>query len=232
MIQAAFKRLNANTPAVENKRFYSAFNPIPPPFPIHGKGGGSGGYIPRRAGGVAQPGQAVKGKPPQAALLRTLDRQLPPVLNSRRRRGIYHQSTYVKMRGDNDCFGTFCLEATMRYLDFSGRMAGAAGAALITKAGRPPVDSGHIAQKNRPIFKDGFLRNVIVSIFFFYFRQKPCVFVFLIRVIHISDKVFPSYRPPSFLGFIIPLWGSPVKTVTLHFLVFYRIKAHPPVVNK
>ena len=184
MIQAAFKRLNANTPAVENKRFYSAFNPIPPPFPIHGKGGGSGGYIPRRAGGVAQPGQAVKGKPPQAAVLRTLDRQLPPVLNSRRRRGIYHQSTYVKMRGDNDCFGTFCLEATMRYLDFSGRMAGAAGAALITKAGRPPVDSGHIAQKNRPIFKDGFLRNVIVSIFFFYFRQKPCVFVFLIRVIH------------------------------------------------
>ena len=22
------------------------FNPIPPPFPIHGKGGGSGGYTP------------------------------------------------------------------------------------------------------------------------------------------------------------------------------------------
>ena len=93
--------------------FYSAFNPIPPPFPIHGKGGGSGGYIPRRAGGVAQPGQAVKGKPPQAAVLRTLDRLLPPVLNSRRRRGIYHQSPYVKMRGDNDCFGTFCLKAAM-----------------------------------------------------------------------------------------------------------------------
>ena len=130
MIQAAFKRLNANSPAVENKRFYSAFNPIP-----------------RRAGGGAQPGQAVKGRPPQAAVLRTLDRLLPPVLNSKRRRGIYHQSPYVKMRGDNDCFGTFCLEATMRYLDFSGRMAGAAGAALITKTGRPPVDSGHIAQK-------------------------------------------------------------------------------------
>ena len=114
MIQAGFKRLNANSPAVENKRFLQRVQPYPPPFPIHGKGGGSGGYIPRRAGGVAQPGQAVKGKPPQAAVLRTLDRLLPPVLNSRRRRGIYHQSPYVKMRGDNDCFGTFCLKVAMR----------------------------------------------------------------------------------------------------------------------
>ena len=128
LIQAAFKRLNANSPAVENKRFYSAFNPIPPPFPIHGKGGGSGGYIPRRAGGVAQPGQAVKGKPPQAAVLRTLDGPLPPVLNSRRRRGIYHQSPYIKIRGDN------------------------------------------------PIFKDGFLRNVIVSIYFLVFSSKTLRF--------------------------------------------------------
>ena len=124
MIQAAFKRLNANSPAVENKRFLQRVQPYPPPFPIHGKGGGSGGYIPRRAGGVAQPGQAVKGKPPQAAVLRTLDRLLPPVLNSRRRRGIYHQSPYVKMRGDNDCFGTFCLEVATRYLYFAGGMAG------------------------------------------------------------------------------------------------------------
>ena len=39
-----------------------AFNPFPPaPFPILGKGGGSGGYIPRRALGVAQPGPPVKG---------------------------------------------------------------------------------------------------------------------------------------------------------------------------
>lgn len=37
------------------------FDPIPPPFPYPGKGGGSGGYIPRRALGVAQPGLPVKG---------------------------------------------------------------------------------------------------------------------------------------------------------------------------
>lgn len=54
-------------------------------------------------------------------------------------------------------------------------------AALITKTGRLPVGSGHITQKSRPIFKDDFLRNVIVSI---YFRQKSCIFVFLIRVKH------------------------------------------------
>ncbi len=116
LIQAAFKRLNANSPAVESKRLYSAFNPIPPPFPNHGKGGGSGGYIPRRAGRVAQPRQTVKCKPPQAAVLRTLDRPLPPVLNSRRRRGIYHQSSYVKIHGDNDCFGTFCLKVAMEII--------------------------------------------------------------------------------------------------------------------
>ena len=50
------------------------------------------------------------------------------------------------------------------------------GAALITKTGRPPVDSGHIAQKNRPIFKDGFLRNVIVSICFLVFSSKTLRF--------------------------------------------------------
>ena len=133
---------------MENKRFLQRVQPYPPPFPIHGKGGGSGGYIPRRAGGVAQPGQAAKGKPPQAAVLRTLDRLLPPVLNSRRRRGIYHQSPYVKMRGDNDCFGTFCLEVTAPiFILFGWNGRGLLGAALITKTGRPTVDSGHIAQK-------------------------------------------------------------------------------------
>jgi len=50
------------------------------------------------------------------------------------------------------------------------------GAALITKTGRPPVDSGHIAQKNRPIFKDGFLRNVIVSIYFLVSSSKTLRF--------------------------------------------------------
>ncbi|NCE65580.1 hypothetical protein D1159_13565 [Pseudoflavonifractor sp. 524-17] len=127
--------------------FYSAFTPIPP-FPIHGKGGGSGGYIPRRAGGIAQPGQTVKGKPPQAAVLRILDCPLPPVLNSRRRRGIYHQSHYAKMRGDNDSFGTFCLKVAMEIIclfGWNGR--GLLGAALITKTGWPPVGPGHITEK-------------------------------------------------------------------------------------
>ena len=45
---------------------WGTVNPIPPPFPIHGKGGGSGGYIPRRAGrggtaGAGRQGQAAAG---------------------------------------------------------------------------------------------------------------------------------------------------------------------------
>ena len=38
-------------------------NPIPPPFPYPGKGSGSGGYTPAAWPEIAQPGQAVKGKP-------------------------------------------------------------------------------------------------------------------------------------------------------------------------
>ena len=49
---------------------------------------------------------------------------------------------------------------------------GVLGAALITKIGRPPVGPGYIAQKSRPIFKDDFLRNVIVSIYFLVFSSK------------------------------------------------------------
>jgi len=40
------------------------------------------------------------------------------------------------------------------------------GAALKTKTGRATVVFGHIAQKKRSIFKDGYLRNVIVSMRF------------------------------------------------------------------
>ncbi len=46
------------------------------------------------------------------------------------------------------------------------------GTALIAKTGRPPVGFGYIAQKNRPIFKDSLLRNVIVSIYFLVFSSK------------------------------------------------------------
>ena len=66
---------------------------------------------------------------------------------------------------------------------------------MITKTGRPPAGPGHIAQKSRPIFKDDFLRNVIVSIYFLVFRQKPCVFVFLIRVNHTEYTRFRKYDP-------------------------------------
>jgi len=39
------------------------FSPIPPPFPSHGKGGGSGGYIyPRRAAGNSTAGADRKGQ--------------------------------------------------------------------------------------------------------------------------------------------------------------------------
>ena len=65
--------------------------PNPPPFPSHGKGCGSGGYTPaappgNRTAGAASQGQATA----KAAVLCTLDRQLPAVLNDMRRRGIYH----------------------------------------------------------------------------------------------------------------------------------------------
>ena len=60
--------------------------------------------------------------------------------------------------------------AIYRFFGWNGR--GLLGAALMTKIGRPPADSGHIAQKNRPIFKDGFLRNVIVSMYFLVFSSK------------------------------------------------------------
>ena len=86
----------------------------PRPFPIMGKGAALEDISPAAPGRMAQPEQAVKGKPPQAAVLCTLDRLFLPVLNSRRRRGIYHQRPYAKMRGDNDSFGTFCLKVTTR----------------------------------------------------------------------------------------------------------------------
>ena len=72
LIQAAFKRLNANTPAVENKRFL----------------------------------QRVQSN--------------PPTLSHSWERGrlwrIYRQSPYVKIHGDNDCFGTFCLKVAMEII--------------------------------------------------------------------------------------------------------------------
>lgn len=49
---------------------------------------------------------------------------------------------------------------------------GAAGGRLDNQNRAAPVGPGHIAQKSRPIFKDDFLRNVIVSICFLVFSSK------------------------------------------------------------
>ena len=95
----------------------------PCPFPFMGKGAALEDISPAAPGGVAQPGQAVKGKPPQAAVLRTLDCQLPAVLNSRRRRGIYHQSPYEKRAGTTIALGHFVSKSLRNNLDFAGRMA-------------------------------------------------------------------------------------------------------------
>ena len=80
------------------------FNLIPPPFSSLGKGGGSGGYTPVTPPGMAQPGPAVKGKPP-LAVLRTLDGQHPAMPQYGRRRGIIRQS---HERGDDKNLGTSC----------------------------------------------------------------------------------------------------------------------------
>ncbi len=63
-------------------------------------------------------------------------------------------------------------------------------AALITKTGRHPVGPGHIAQKSRPVFKDDFLRNVIVSICFLVFSSKTFRF-------HVPNKgyLYDVYEP-------------------------------------
>ncbi len=59
----ALRWLIFNTSAVERQRFErKRFDPIPPPFPYPGKGGGSAGLSPVAAPPIAQPGLPVKGK--------------------------------------------------------------------------------------------------------------------------------------------------------------------------
>jgi len=73
----ALKLLIFNTSAVERQRFErKRFDPIPPPFPYPGKGGGSGGYIPRRAlvGSTAWTASQGCGAPPRSGGF-ALDRQ-------------------------------------------------------------------------------------------------------------------------------------------------------------
>ena len=67
-----------------------------PPALSHGKGGGSGGYTPAALPEIAQPGQAVKGKPPQTADVPPLDCPFPAALQNIRRRGIYHHRAHPR----------------------------------------------------------------------------------------------------------------------------------------
>ena len=67
----------------------------PRPFPFMGKGG-SGGYTPAAVPEIAQPGQAVKGKPPQTAGVPPLDGPFPAALQNIRRRGIYHHRAHPR----------------------------------------------------------------------------------------------------------------------------------------
>ena len=71
---------------------------IPPPFPM-GKGAALEDIPPPLAGEIAQPGQTVKGRPPQnAAGVPPLDGPLPAVQHKPRRRGIYHRRAHPKRR--------------------------------------------------------------------------------------------------------------------------------------
>ena len=71
----------------------------PRPFPIQGKGAALEDIPPPLAGEIAQPGQTVKGRPPQnAAGVPPLDGPLPAVQHKPRRRGIYHRRAHPKRR--------------------------------------------------------------------------------------------------------------------------------------
>lgn len=96
------KLLIVHTSALEIKHFEKKqFDPIPPPFPYPGKGGGSGGYIPRRALGGSTAGAACQGQSRRcAAVLRTLDR-LSRLCYGWRGDGGYIQQSRRGQNGEN-----------------------------------------------------------------------------------------------------------------------------------
>ena len=98
----ALRLLIFNTSAVERQRFErKRFDPIPPPFPYPGKGGGSGGYIPRRALGGSTAGTASQGcgAPPRSGGF-ALDR-LPRLCYGWRGDGGYIQQKLRRRSGGN-----------------------------------------------------------------------------------------------------------------------------------
>lgn len=113
MIQAAFKRLNTNSPAVENKRFLQRVQPYP---------------LCKNARG---------------------QRLLWDILS---------QSYHAIIQ-------TFRVE-----------WPGSAGGRLDNQNRAAPSGLWPYRAENRPIFKDGFLRNVIVSICFLVFSSKTLRF--------------------------------------------------------
>ena len=98
----ALKLLIVHISGVERQRFEGKrFDPIPPPFPYPGKGGGSGGYIPRRAlgGSTAWTASQGCGAPPRSGGF-ALDRQ-PRLCYGWRGDGGYIQQSLRGRSGGN-----------------------------------------------------------------------------------------------------------------------------------
>ena len=127
----------------------------PRPFPIMGKGAALEDISPAAPGRMAQPEQAVKGKPPQAAVLCTLDRLFLPVLNSRRRRGIYHQSPMQICARTAVALGHFVSKSLHDNFDFSGRMAGGGAGSRLDNQNRAAPSGPRLYRAKKPPYFQG-----------------------------------------------------------------------------
>ena len=119
----ALRLLIFNTSAVERQRFErKRFDPIPPPFPYPGKGGGSGGYIPRRALGGSTAGTASQGcgAPPRSGGF-ALDR-LPRLCYGWRGDGGYIQQSLRGRSGEMG--GSLLVTVSRRYTKTPLRFGG------------------------------------------------------------------------------------------------------------
>ena len=131
----ALRLLIFNTSAVERQRFErKRFDPIPPPFPYPGKGGGSGGYIPRRALGGSTAGTACQGcgAPPRSGGF-ALDR-LPRLCYGWRGDGGYSTRAVFTGDGGREKLWTPCpeLPLTSPYPSFSPPCPAPGAASLST----------------------------------------------------------------------------------------------------
>ena len=69
-----------------------------PPFPILGEGAAVEDIPPSRRQRIEQPGPSVKGNPPYMAVLYTLDKQLPAVLQNMRQQRDIPQSAIISSK--------------------------------------------------------------------------------------------------------------------------------------